>query len=322
MKMRLATMLTLSALLGPFTSAASAADVNFITDFGFNGRHSYFYVALDKGYYKEEGLDVTIVRGQGSADAIKKVGSGAATVGFADAGSLVLARGNDKVPVKMISIVYATPPQAIFVLGDSGIKTAKDLEGKTLADTASSSVRLLFPAYAEAAGIDASKVSWVAADSSALTSILATKRADGIGQFTVGQPLVEKATAPSSVTVLPYKDAGLNYYGNGIIAAEDTIAKDPDMLKAFVRATAKGMKDAFADPAEAATIMNKYQKQIEPAIIEGETQMVKDLAMVEGAPLGKIDPARVEETVSVVSKYFKLNEPVDAKDVFVEGFAE
>jgi ABC-type nitrate/sulfonate/bicarbonate transport systems, periplasmic components len=322
MKMRVALMLALSVVTGAYSSVARAAEINFITDFGFNGRHSYFYVALDKGYYKQEGLDVTIVRGQGSADAIKKVGSGAATVGFADAGSLVLARGNDKVPVKMISVVYATPPQAIFVLGDSAIKAPKDLEGKTLADTASSSVRLLFPAYAEAAGIDASKVNWVAADSAALTSILATKRADGIGQFNVGAPLVEKATAPVSVRVLSYKDAGLNYYGNGIIASEDTITKDPQMLKAFVRATMKGMKDAFANPAEAAAIMNKYQKQIEPSIIEGETKMVKDLATVDGKLAGKIDPARVKETVDIMAKYFKLNAPVDPKDVYAEGFAE
>src|SRR6202035_1799917 len=106
------------------------------TDFGFNGRHSYFYVALDKGYYKAEGLNVTILRGQGSIDAIKKVASGAATIGFADAGSLTLARSNDSIPVKMLAIVYATPPQAIFALADKGIKTPKDLEGKTLADTA------------------------------------------------------------------------------------------------------------------------------------------------------------------------------------------
>ena len=72
--------------------------MNFITDFGYNGRHAYFYVALDKGYYKAEGLDVTILRGQGSADAIKKVASGAAVMGFADAGALVLARSNDAIP--------------------------------------------------------------------------------------------------------------------------------------------------------------------------------------------------------------------------------
>lgn len=321
MKKRLAALLALSVLLCP-PLAAQAAEINITTDFGYNGRHAYFYVALDKGYYKAEGLDVNILRGQGSADAIKKVASGAAAFGFADAGSLVLARGNDQVPVKMVAVVYATPPQAIFTLTESGIKTPKDLEGKTLADTASSSVRLLFPAYAEAAGIDASKVTWVTADGAALSSVLATKKADGIGQFLVGQPLVEKATAPNAVTALAYKDAGLNFYSNGLIASEDVIAKNPEMVRGFVRATLKGMKDAFANPAEAAAIMHGYQKQIDPAVIEGEMKLVQELATVPGQPLGKIDPARVKETVDVVAKYFKLNAPVDPKDVAVEGFVE
>lgn len=322
MKKRLAAFLTLAALFSPLAPAAEAAEVNFITDFGYNGRHAYYYVALDKGYYKQEGLDVNILRGQGSADAIKKVASGAATIGFADASSLVLARSNDKVPVKMIAIVYASAPQAIFTLADSGIETPKDLEGKTLADTASSSVRLLFPAFAEAAGIDASKVNWVTADSSALASVLATGRADGIGQFSVGKPLVEKATQPKAVRSFVYKDAGLNYYSNGIIASERTIADDPELLKAFVRATIRGMQDAFANPAEAGEIMHRHQKQIEPDIIAGETEMVKELAVVEGRPLGRIDPERVRQTVDVVGRYFKLNAPVDPKDVAVEGFVE
>lgn len=320
MKIGAAAFLAFATLLA--ASAAEAAEINVTTDFGYNGRHAYFYVALEKGYYKAEGLDVNILRGQGSADAIKKVASGAAAFGFADAGSLVLARGNDKVPVKMVAIVYATPPQAIFTLADSGIKVPKDFEGKTIADTASSSVRLLFPAYAEAAGIDASKVTWVTADAAALSSLLATKRAAGIGQFLVGEPLVEKATAPNHVTAFTYKDAGLNFYSNGLIASEETIAKQPDTVRGFVRATLKGMKDAFANPAEAGTIMNKYQKQIEPAVIEGETKLVEKLAVVPGQPLGKIDPARVAQTVDVVAKYFTLNAPVDPKDVAVTSFVE
>lgn len=320
--MRLGSIFALLAALCSFASIAKATEVNFITDFGFNGRHSYFYVALDKGYYKQEGLDVHIFRGQGSVDAIRNVASGAATIGFADAGSLVLARGNDMVPVKMIAVVYRSPAQAIFVLADSGIKSPKDLEGKTLADTAASSLRLLFPAYAEATRIDASKVHWVTADSAALTSILALKRADGIGQFIVGQALIEKGTAPKAVRALAFKDANLNFYGNGIIAAENTIAKNPEMLKAFVRATIKGMKDAFANPAEAARIMNKYQKQVEPSVIEQETKMVRSLAIVKGQPLGKIEPVRAKETVEIISKYFKMKHPVDPKDVFVGGFVE
>jgi NitT/TauT family transport system substrate-binding protein len=304
------------------TTLHAQTDVSMITDFGYNGRHAYFYVALDKGFYKDEGMNLTILRGQGSGDAIKKVAAGAAMFGFADAGSLVLARGNDGVPVKLVSVVYLQPPQALFVLDSSDIKVPKDLEGKTLAETPAGAIRLIFPAYAKAAGIDESKVKWVAADSAALPSILASKRADAIGQFTVGAPLIAAATAPEKVRALAYKDVGLSYYGNGIIAAEQTIASNPALVKGFVRATIKGMKEAFANPKEAAVIMNKYQKQLSVEVIEGETRLVEELAVIKGQPMGKIDPTRVGETVKVMSTFFNLNKPVAPADIYAAGFVE
>src|SRR6202046_2214134 len=208
---RFSALAVLTAALA--SVAAQATEVNFITDFGYNGRHSYFYVALDKGYYKSEGLNVTILRGQGSIDAIKKVASGAATIGFADAGAL--ARSNDAIPVKLLGIVYAKPPHAIFALADGSIKTPKDLEGKTVADSAFSAIPLIFNVYAQAVGIDAKKVKWVSAESSSLPSLLATGRVDAIGQFTVGEPLIEQAVKPRKVVRLPYKHGDLGYSGNG-----------------------------------------------------------------------------------------------------------
>ena len=131
--------------------------VTLITDFGYNGRHAYFFVALEKGYYKEAGLDVKIVRGQGSVDAIRQTGAGNAMFGFADAGSLTLARANDQIPVKLVAIVYAKPPQAIFCREDAGLKQAKDLEGQSIANPAGGSIPDMFPAFAKAAGIEAAK---------------------------------------------------------------------------------------------------------------------------------------------------------------------
>jgi NitT/TauT family transport system substrate-binding protein len=315
--------LLLLMLVGAMSTAARAeTDVSVITDFGFNGRHAYFYVALDKGFYKQEGLNVTILRGQGSGDAIKKVAAGAATFGFADAGSLVLARGNDGVPVKLVSVVYVQPPQAIFVLASSDIKTPKDLEGKTVAEPPAGANRLIFPAYAKAAGIDESKVKWVAADGAALPTMLASKRVDAIGQFLVGEPVIEAATSPEKVRALPYKDVGLSYYGNGLIATEQMIASNPALVKSFVRATIKGMKEAFANPKEAGIIMHKYQKQLSPDVIEGETRLVEQLATIKGRPMGKIDMSRVQETVKVMSAFFTLNKPVNPADLFVDGFVE
>jgi NitT/TauT family transport system substrate-binding protein len=299
-----------------------AIDVNFITDFGYNGRHSYFYVALDKGYYTAEGLNVSILRGQGSIDAIKKVASGAATIGFADAGALVLARGNDSIPIKLLMIVYASPPHAIFATADSGIKTQKDLEGKTIADSAFSAIPLVFKAFSNATGIDAKKVKWISAESSSLPSLLATGRVDAIGQFTVGQPLLEAAVKPKKLVRFAYKDVGLDYYGNGIVATEQTINDNPDLLKKFVRATLKGMRDAFAHPAEAAEIIHKYHKEISPEVGQGETELVKELAEVPGQPLGTIDPKRVERTIQVMKESYPMKTPVEAKDMFVPGFIE
>lgn len=321
MRARLAAALVLM-LAGLGARTADAAETNFITDFGFNGRHAYFYVAREKGYYKAEGFDMNFLRGQGSADAIKKVAAGLATFGFADAGSLVLARGNDGVPVKLVSIVYAKPPQAIFAVKGSGIASPKDLEGKTVADTASSSVRLLFPAFAKAAGIDASKVKWVVAEGSALPSMLANGRVDAICQFSVGEPLIAASVAPKEISRIAYMDSGMNFYGNGIIASEEMIAKNPEQVKAFVRATIKGMKDAFANPAEAAAIMAKYQKELAPAVIEGETRLVGELAEVKGQKLGAIDPKSITETVDVMSANFTLKNPVKPADLFAAGFVE
>jgi NitT/TauT family transport system substrate-binding protein len=303
-------------------SAAQAAEVTFITDFGYFGRHSYYYVALDKGYYKAEGLEVSFLRGQGSIDAIKKVASGAASIGFADAGALVLARGNDAIPVKLAAIVYASPPHAIFALADSGINGPKDLEGRTVADTAFSAIPVVFNAYAQAAGIDPKKVKWIAAEASALPSLLATKRVDAVGQFTVGEPLLANAVTPQALVRLAYKDVGFDYYGNGIIATEQTIKDNPDLVKAFVRATLKGMREAFANPAEAGEILHKYHKEISPEVAQGETERVRELAVIPGRALGLIEEGQLKHTIDVMQKSYPLKNAVRPQDMYVRGFVE
>src|SRR5262249_36315075 len=101
-------------------SAQAADKVTFVTDFGYNGRHAYYFVALEKGYYAKQNLDVQIVRGQGSADAVKQVAAGTAQIGFADTAAVILGRGNNQIPTKLVAVVYARPPHAIYVLKESG----------------------------------------------------------------------------------------------------------------------------------------------------------------------------------------------------------
>jgi len=313
--------LVLAGLIGAALSAAAhaAEKINFVTDYGYNGRHAYYFVALDKGYYKDAGFDVTIVRGKGSVDAIHQVGAGNATLGFADAGSLILARANDKIPVKLVSIVYARPPQAIFCREDMGVKSVKDLVGKSVANPAGGSIPDLFPAFAKASGIDPAKVHWVVASSQSLPALLASGKVPCIGQFTVGEALL-KAHIPQRLVRLAYSDPGLSYYGNGIIATGATINQHPDLVRRFVAATIKGEKYAFAHPKEAGEIMHKYHPEVSVAIGEGETKAVAELAEVKGQPLNVIDPKRIQATLDVIEGAFKLKSPVKPDDIYVAGF--
>jgi NitT/TauT family transport system substrate-binding protein len=300
------------------TQNAEAADkVTFVTDFGYNGRHAYYFVALEKGYYAKQNLDVQIVRGQGSADAVKQVAAGTAQIGFADTAAVILGRGNDQIPTKLVAIVYAKPPHAIYVLKESGISKPKDLEGKKIADTAFSAVPKLFGAYAKAAKIDAGKVTWLVAAADTLPALLTTGRADGIGQFIVGEPLLTKSAAPKQVFALSYADAGLDLYGNGIIASDNLIKSNPDLIKRFVTATMQGLKDAIANPEEAGAIMNKHHREVDAGVAAAETKIV---ATLTGQPLGAIDGGHVKKAIEIVSDAFTLKNPVAVDDIYAPGF--
>lgn len=302
-------------------SAAPLKDVTFVTDFNVNGRHAYFFVAKARGYYEQEGLNVEIVRGAGSADAIRKVAAGNALIGFADAGSLVLGRANDNLPVKLVSIVYQQAPHALYAVQGKGIEKPQDLVGRRVADSATSSVWLMFGAYAKAAGIKSDSVNFTSVDGSAAPAMLATGRTDVIGQYSVGEPLLAKVVAPNKLVRLAYRDVGLDFYSNGLIASESTIKSDPETIRKFVAATTRGMEEAFRDPAAAGEVLNKMQKQVDADVGEGETRAVKEVAEIPGVPLGSMKPDKMAATVALVSAAFALKRPVTPEEMMAPGFA-
>ena len=305
------------------TTSASAVDkVTLITDAGFLGRHAYYFVAIEKGYYKAANLDVAVVRGQGSAEAVRQVAAGNATFGFADSGSAVLARGNDNLPIRVVAIVYAKPPHAIYALKESGIAKPKDLEGRRIANPAGGAIPQMFPAYAKAAGIDASKVGWVVASSESLPGLLALGRVDAIGQFTVGEPRLKKDAAPKEVIEFSYADAGLDFYSNGIVASDSTVKSNPDLVRRFVTATMKGLKDTLENPKDAAEIMQKFHREIDVDLATAELVKVRALAVIPNSPLGAIDAKRAQNTIDVVGKAFDLKRPVMVEDVFESGYVQ
>jgi len=304
--------------------AAAAQKITFTLDFEYAGRHAYYFVALEKGFYREAGLDVEIVRGSGSADAIRAVGAGRAPLGFADTGTLVISRTSHGLPVKVVAMVYNRAPHCIFCLEEAGVRTPKDLEGKKIATPPGSASTTMFPAFVRATGINADRVTRVAVDTSALPAVLASRQVDCVSLFYVAQPLLERRLAPKKITRLLYADAGLEFYSNGIIVSDAFLKDNPDVVRRFVAATVRGMEASFADPAEAGRIMNKHHPQIEPALGQAEIEIVRELAvtpLTRARGLGYIDPKKMEQTRDVVAEAFNVTKRLPIEDFYAPGFA-
>lgn len=310
------------AACGGGSASSNGKKVQFSLDFNILGRHAFFYTALDKGYYKDVGLDPQFHKSGGSADAIKAVSSGNAQLGYADAATLVVAKGQQENPVKLVNVVYQTAPYGIFCLKNRGISKPKDLEGHTIADGPGSSVTAMFPAYAKLAGIDLSKVKHTVSDPSTLVSLLATGKVDCVAQNIMGAAVIDQNT-DQPVTELKYSAAGLKTYSNGIIATESTLQNDPELVRKFVAATTRGMKYAFAHPVEAGEIFHKYNPTIDASVATAETKVVASLAetpVTKRRGLGYIDPATMKNTIQVVKQSFDMKRNVAVKEMYQSGF--
>src|SRR5687768_6937015 len=211
---RLSTLLAAAAVLALAAAAVAAGSLNrgggstvsvdYATSFGTFGRDAYVYVAIGRGYFRDAGFDVRVVPGTGSVDGIKLAAAGRLDYTPVDIGALVVTKANEGLPVKVVSVVHQNTMSAIFSLEERGLSTPKDLEGRTLADSPASTVRILFPLYAKKAGIDATKVTWRDAAPPALPALLASRQVDGIGQFSAGLPLVSRAAGGKKIRSFKY----------------------------------------------------------------------------------------------------------------------
>lgn len=323
-------LLVLSLALGAAASAQSSATkrsaadkITYLTSFGTFGRDAYAYVARENGYFEDAGLDVTIKPGSGSVDNMKLLAAGQADFAPVDVTALVLSRSNEGLPVKLVALVHQTTLSAILVLKESGIATPKDLEGKTIADLPGSTIRNVFPLWAKKVGIDASKVSFVPATPPSLPTLLASKKVDGVGQFTVGKPLFQAAAGGKPIVAFPYEKVLPGFMGIGLVAADSTIAKNPELVRRFTAALLKGLKWSIDNPGRAGAILNKAVPLQDPKVAADELKIMKRFVqtpVTRTKGLGFVDPKRVASTISIVNNGFKPSGRVTVSDVYAPGF--
>jgi NitT/TauT family transport system substrate-binding protein len=308
---------------GAAEEAPETRSVTYATSFGQFGRDAYAYVALEKGYFEEAGFDVRIVPGAGSVDNARLIAAGRLDYAPLDFSALAVTRANEDIPVKIVSFVHQQSMSAILARADSGISSPSDLEGKAIADSPGSTVRVMFPVYAERAGIDADSVTFRSAEPPALPSLLAARQVDAVGQFVVGVPLFEQATE-GEVVALPYAEHLPDVPGLGVAVSDEKLEQDPDEVRRFLDALHRGLQDALDDPQEAAEILVRHHAEANPEIAARELELMREYALTDYTDehgIGAIDVARLRSALEIVQQTFDLEGELRPEDVYAEGFA-
>ena len=297
-----------------------------ILDFVPTGEYVPHYTALEKGWYKDEGLDVKVLRGQGSGDTIKRIAAGQGEVGIADMSALIAARANTDVKVKGIALWYRRPPHGVFVRSDSPIKTPKDLEGKKLAISPGNSHQILWPVFEKLSGLKPSSVTWVTMDAASMPPALIRATVDAVPFFVVHEARIRKIAKQQNVDLrllTAWADLGLDLSSTSLVAREDSITKDADGFKAFLRATIKGADYAFRDKHydEGVGYVVKHHPEVDPDGALGAAQVATRFVYAEEvvagkAAVGQFDAARLEKTRDTYTQYLELKRKVPLEELY------
>jgi NitT/TauT family transport system substrate-binding protein len=300
-------------------------DITFSLDFIVLGRHAPFYVAIDKGFYKEEGLNVNIVPAKGTAQGIQNVEAGIAQIGFTDVASLVVARAEGST-VKAVAVIYQKAPYCFFSLDPgANVRSIKDLVGLKVGSNTGSYITNIARAMMRNEGLDPNTLQMESIEPSARIAMLATRKIPAIDFFIITKPAMERAVKDAKVVTFLFADHGLDLYSNGIGATEAYLKEHPDTVKAFVRATLKGYQYAFRHKAEAADIIQKYAKALNKDITIQELGIVEDLTVtpeVKKAGIGSFTPERMATSVKWMAENggFPAEKAPKPADVYATGF--
>ncbi|WP_338413843.1 ABC transporter substrate-binding protein [uncultured Sphaerotilus sp.] len=322
-------VLACASLLGtlPLAVQAQETPVKFQLDWRFEGPAALFQMPATKGFFKDEKLNVTIDAGNGSGGTVTRVASGTYDMGFADLAALMEFHANNPTaPNKPVAVmmVYNNTPAAVLALKKSGIKTPADLNGKKLGAPVFDAGRKAWPIFAKANGIG--NVAWTAMDPPLRETMLVRGDIDAITgfSFTSLLNLEARGVKVEDVVVLPYPQYGVKLYGNAIIASEEFVKKNPEAIKAFLRAFTKGVKAVIADPTGAVETVKARDGIINSELELRRLKLALDATVLtpdaKAEGFGEVKAPRLSLMASQVSDAFGTKERVKADAVWNGSF--
>jgi NitT/TauT family transport system substrate-binding protein len=306
----------LAVLLAVLSGHAMAEDqaslrLNWII-YGF---HTPFYLGLQRGYYKQQGIELTIGEGKGSASTVQVVASGGDTFGLSDSSSIITGsvRG---ATVRAVMSITNRSPYTVEVRKDSGITKFQELVGKTLAATTGEAGLVLFPALLAAQHMAPDAVTFLRVDPNAkMVAMLQNQVVGMLGGLDNQSLLIPQKGVP--IVDFGYADLGVNTVGLCIHASDTTIAQKPDLVRRFVLATRQSFEAARADPEASIAAGKNVSPDMDHDL--AMAQLKVGLALIpspHGAdqPVGWMSAQDWNQTLALMKQYqdLKTDKPASA----------
>jgi NitT/TauT family transport system substrate-binding protein len=326
MKRLLMTTLAVASLALP--AMAEDIPIKFTLDWKIQGVHGWFYLAKEKGYFAEQGLDVTIDQGEGSAATVSRIMSGAYDAGFGDMNAIIqnAATNPDAAPV-MVYQIYNQPPFSVLTKADGKVDTLDSLQGLKVGGPAGSASTKLFPALADAAGLDMDTIEIINVAPNLQEQMLIQGQVDASLVFNVTSYLNILGLGMDPDTDFkwfPYGEAGLDIYSNGVMVSPRLLADHPEAVEGLVAAIAKAMADVIANPSEGVDIIVATEPLSNPELELKRLEFAlnnlifSDESKANG--IGAIDPERLDRSIAVIRDLYDLPTTPAASAVFNDAF--
>ena len=301
--------------------------LRFALDWAKQGPNAYVTLGREKGFFRDVGIDATVDRGFGSGRVPVDIAGGAYDMGQADINPVIKFMAENPSSGLVITGVWGDRSLLCAVVrADGPVRVPKDLEGKTLAAPESDAGRQLFPAFARAAGVDASKVNWMTVSPELREPMLVQRRVDGItGAITsAGMSLKALGMDFPQQRVMYYRDHGLDLLGTCYVTTRAFIARNPEVVRNAQRALFRALVYANRNRDESIALLKQAEPltdvaiEAERQVISMEQQVISDHVMANG--LSNPDPARFQKAIEAVENAYGMAPKVKVADLYDDRF--
>jgi len=316
------------AAVGPATAQTpEPLPLRFSLDGRVEGPSALFLLPLDRGLYKNEGLDVTMDEAATVNEPITRVAAGSHEMGLADINAYIRYRDqNPSAPIRAVFMVYNRPPYAIVGRKSRGISDPKSLEGKKLGAPPATATAQQWPLFARLNDIDTSKVKLENIALPVRVPMLAAGQLDGAFgyAFRLFVDLKDRGVPVGDIVQLQMPAYNVRLYGAVIIVNAKFASDHPDAVKGFLRVTVHGFRDVIRNPTIAVGPVLKRDDQAKKDVeIERLRMAIRENVVtpeVKANGFGAINPERMEEAIDQIGLTHTFKTRPNADTVFDDSF--